>query len=74
MKYMEYGEYKETLKVMLDRVRNGEWTLPKFKNDFYKFYLEEVPGEVLSDEEWLFYSTVIESLDYIFATPTLIGQ
>lgn len=74
MKYLEYSEYKETLQEMIHQLLCGEWSLPKFKSAFSRFYLEQVPGEVLSDDEWLFYSTILESLDCIYATPAPLSK
>jgi hypothetical protein len=45
---MEYGEYKETFQEMIHQLLNGDWSLSRFKSDFSKFYLEDVPLEVLS--------------------------
>lgn len=67
MKYMEYREYKETLDEEIDLLLRGEWSLAKFKSEFSRFYLEVVPGEILSDDEWRFYTTILESLDGISA-------
>ncbi|MCU0533234.1 MAG: hypothetical protein MUD14_04970 [Hydrococcus sp. Prado102] len=74
MEYLGYREYKETLDDMLDRLLTGEWSLPKFKSEFSRFYLEQVPGEVLSDEEWLFFSTILENLECISATPNPLSK
>jgi hypothetical protein len=46
----------------------------RFKSDFSKFYLEEVPSEVLSDDEWLLYSTILDSFDCIGATPDPLSK
>lgn len=56
-------EYKEVLEDMLNRLLCGQWSVPKFKAEFYMFYLEEVPGELLSEDEWRFYSAIHEGLD-----------
>lgn len=62
-------EYKETLQDMIKKLLSGQWSVPKFKAEFYMFYLEEVPGEVLSDDEWRFYSAIHEGLDRTAAAP-----
>lgn len=62
MKYLEYEEYKETLKEMIEKLLNGNWSFTKFKDEFCKFYLEQVPGEIISDDEWYFYSIIVEGL------------
>jgi hypothetical protein len=68
MKYMEYGEYKETLQAMIHQLLSGDWSLSRFQSDFSKFYLEEVPSELLSDDEWLFYFKIIDRFDCISTT------
>ena len=67
-------EYKEMLEDMINRLLSGQWSVPKFKAEFYMFYLEEVPGEVLSEDEWRFYSAILAGLDRTAAVPDLLSR
>ena len=63
-------DYKEALEDTVNQVLSGEWSVPKFQREFYRLYLEEVPGEMLSEDEWRFYSAIDEALSRITATPS----
>lgn len=67
-------EYKETLDEMINLLVSGDWSVSKFKAEFYCFYLKEVPTEVQSENEWLFYSTIHQSLDSIPAEPDVFSE
>ncbi len=62
-------DYKEELEDTVNRVLSGEWSVPKFQREFYRLYLEEVPGEMLSEDEWYFYSAIDKALSCITAVP-----
>jgi hypothetical protein len=40
--------YHQTLMKMIERLLSGEWSVSKFENEYYDFYLEEVPDKALS--------------------------
>lgn len=65
-------EYKEVLEDMVNRLLSGQCSVPKFKAEFYMFYLEEVPGELLSEDEWRFYSAIHEGLDLTAAASSTL--
>ena len=54
---------------MIERLLSGEWSVSKFENEYYDFYLEEVPDKALSDEDSQFFSLVQEKLDWTDAAP-----
>lgn len=62
-------DYKEALEDTVSRVLSGEWSVPKFQREFYRLYLEEVPGEMLSEDEWRFYAAIDKALSRITAAP-----
>lgn len=50
------------------------WSVPKFQCEFYRVYLEEVPGEMLSEDEWRFYSAIDKALNWLTASPDLLSR
>ncbi len=60
-------EYKEEIENAINQLLSGELSVVAFKRVFYWFYLEQVPGELLSDEEWYLYSAIDAALDRIAA-------
>ncbi len=62
-------DYKEALEDAVNRLLNGEWSVPKFQLEFYRLYLEEVPGEILSEDEWRFYSAIDQALNQVTTVP-----
>jgi len=61
--------YKKMLVEMIERLLSGEWSVTRFKSEYYDFYLEKVPDEALSDEDALFFGSVQEKLDWTDASP-----
>lgn len=57
-------EYIEFIAEMIDRLLTGQWSVTEFKNAYYTFFLEEIPVEFLSENEWLFYNAIHQSLDH----------
>ena len=55
-------EYKEALDDTINRLLSGELSLLAFQRAFYWFYLKQVPGELLSDEDWDLYSAIDAAL------------
>ena len=60
-------EYKEGIENAIDQLLSGELSVVAFQQVFYWFYLEQVPGELLSDEEWNLYSAIDAALDRVTA-------
>lgn len=57
------------LKDTVNRVLSSDWSVLKFQCEFYRLYLEEVPGEMLSEDECHFYSAIDEALKWMIAAP-----
>ncbi len=55
---------------MIDRLVGGEWSVDRFHDAFYDFYLEKVPHEQLRAEALEFFGGVQEKLDWTRKTPT----
>lgn len=58
-------DYKEEIKNGIDQLLSGELSVLAFKRVFYWFYLEIVPGEFLSNEEWALCTAIDRALDCI---------
>ena len=42
-------DYKNTLLKMVIYLLDETWTVSEFRDNYYDYYLEEVPDEVLSE-------------------------
>src|SRR5262245_4717562 len=62
-------EYREQLLNMIDHLVRGEGSVPEFERHYYRFYIEEVPDDALSDRDSEFFGTVHERLDWTDASP-----
>lgn len=66
--------HKAALLEKIGRLLNGELPVPKFRKEYYDFYLEQVPDEALSDRDAQFFGSVQEKLDWTNENPGLESQ
>lgn len=62
-------DYKEALLGKIKRLISGEWTVPRFRESYYWFYLDDVPKEKLTKEDDFFFGEVQEKLDWVNKDP-----
>jgi len=61
--------HRDELLRMIHRLVSGEWSVPEFEGAYYEYYLEEVTHDSLSDQEFEFFGTVQEKLDWTDEAP-----
>ncbi len=64
-------DYKNTLLKMVIYLLDGTWTVSEFRDNYYDYYLEEVPDEVLSELDADFFGLIQEKLDWTDENPDL---
>lgn len=64
-------DYKKVLLEKINNLINGIWTLPKFEEEYYQYFLNEVPDDSLTTTEMEFFGLVQEKLDWTAPTPSL---
>lgn len=62
-------DYIKALMERIERLLRGEWSVPKFRAEYYDFYLEQVPDESLTDKDAEFFGYVQEKLDWTHENP-----
>ena len=66
--------YRKQLLVMIDNLLTGMWGVDEFRENYYDFYLEDVPDDSLSDAEFDFFGSVQEKLDWVDEFPDIESQ
>jgi len=54
---------------MIDQLLSGSWNVEEFRRNYYDFYLEDVPDDLLSDEDIDFFGSIQEKLDWVDESP-----
>lgn len=54
---------------MVEHLIEGEWSVDQFRDEYYDYYLEEVPDDALSDEETELFGSIQEKLDWADPNP-----
>ena len=62
-------DYKKNLLTKIERLLSGEWSVDKFRDEYYDYYLEEVPDDALSDSDSQFFGYIQEMLDWTARDP-----
>jgi hypothetical protein len=62
--------YRGVLLNMVVKLLSGEFSLPQFRNDFYDFYIEKVPEDVMSGRDYEFFGRLQEKLDWTDEEPS----
>lgn len=58
-------DYIEQIDKAINQLLSGELSVVAFKRVFFWFYLGQIPGEFLSDEEWDLYSAIDSALVFM---------
>lgn len=64
-------DYKKTLIEKINNLVNGNWSVSKFEEEYYKYFLNEVPDMALTTNEMDFFGLVQERLDWTGPNPTM---
>lgn len=56
-------EYIEFIEDRVEQLLNGACSVTEFQTWYYHYYLEQIPGEFLSEEQWRFFNALHQSLD-----------
>ncbi len=59
----------ERLLRLVDELLKTEKTLPEFEQDFRDYYYDQMPPDVLTDDQVAFFSAVGEALDFTSELP-----
>jgi hypothetical protein len=59
---------------MIDRLLSRDWSVENFRQAYYSFWLDQVPRDVLTEEDEEFFSSVQEQLDWTTREPALEGK
>ena len=62
--------YREELLKKINKLINGEWGVPDFEKEYYHFYLEKIPSNMLTNSEIGFFGLVQEKLDWTSKNPS----
>ena len=62
-------DYQYTLLKMVAHLLDGTWTVSEFRDNYYDFYLEEVPDEAISEFDADFFGLIQEKLDWTDENP-----
>jgi hypothetical protein len=62
-------KHKHLLLEMINRLLSGEWTVPEFRDNYYNFFLEKIPDDALSEDDWEFFGAIQEKLDWTDPIP-----
>ncbi|WP_293005998.1 hypothetical protein [Nitrosomonas sp.] len=71
---MTTADYIKQMLTMIDNLLSGMWKIDEFRSNYYDFYLEEVPDDLLSDTESEFFGGVQEKLDWVDESPDIESQ
>ncbi len=59
---------------MINNLLTGIWKVDEFRRNYYDFYLEVIPDDLLSDTESEFFASVQEKLDWVDESPDIGSQ
>jgi hypothetical protein len=62
--------YRDTLLRMIHQVLSGEWSVDRFQQEYYHFFVDDVPADALSQDDENFFAAVQEKLDWTAHSPT----
>ena len=63
-------DYREQLLGMVRKLTDGKWSVRKFRDCFYMFFVDEVPDDALTDAEHAFFGELQMQLDFVTSWPT----
>ena len=63
-------EYRANLQGMIDALVSGAWSVKEFDEQYYWYWLNGMPHDLLSDDEVEFYSLIQEQLEWTAAAPS----
>ena len=61
--------YREILLRKIHKFLEDKNTLPQFQDEYYDYFLKEIPDRTLTDSELLFFGTLQEQLDWTVENP-----
>ncbi len=62
-------DYKKVLLAKINKLLNGEYGVKDFKNDYYDFYLDKLPENSVTKDEFMFFGDIQEKLDWTDENP-----
>ena len=62
--------YKKELIKKIEKLLNSEIDVSEFEKNYYLFFIETVPDNALSDEEFDFFGEIQEKLDFVSEQPS----
>jgi hypothetical protein len=64
------NSYREELLRMIGQAISSEWSVDRFREEYYPFFLERVPTDALAEADENFFASVQEKLDWTSESPT----
>ena len=61
--------YKKELIKKINKLLNNEVTVPEFEDQYYFYFLNEVPDDALNDIDFEFFADIQEKLDWVSENP-----
>ena len=65
------NSYREELLRMIGQAISSEWSVDRFREEYYPFFLERVPTDALAEADENFFASVQEKLDWTSESPTV---
>jgi hypothetical protein len=67
-------DYRALLLHKIHNLISGTWEVPEFEREYYRYFLDEIPDGVLTQNEMEFFGLVQEQLDWISEAPSEIER
>ena len=61
--------YEKILLGLIDKLISGEWSVPEFESVYYRYVVEVIPADALSEEDEMFFCDIQETLDMTAENP-----
>ncbi len=68
-RHCDNSKYTVSLMLMVENLLSGLWSVCEFRENYYYYYLDEVPDDMLSDAEVEFFGGLQEKLDWVDESP-----
>lgn len=62
--------YREILLKKIEKLLNGRWTVPEFREEYYEEYLNHSSADYLNEVDTTFFGLIQEKLDWTLEKPS----
>lgn len=63
-------EHRQVLDALIEKFTRGALEFTDFEQEYTTYYLDQIPSSALTDNEWEYYTSVHEKIEWTSLAPT----